>query len=102
LQVEELCDDERYRSLRILEEHESRELAEEEGKRAQTNAFHYDYDKCVSGKSPSCPGSAIKNLGSTLRSLFSAKKQYICITEVSYLILAKRKWMSTLSPFTEV
>jgi hypothetical protein len=40
-----MCDDERYRSLNIADEEDSRELDNEEEKRMQTNAIGFDYNR---------------------------------------------------------
>jgi hypothetical protein len=44
-QIEEMCDDERYRSLTIMEEQDSRDNDEEEDKRTKTNAIGFDYNR---------------------------------------------------------
>ena len=44
-QIEEMCDDERYRSLTIMEEQDSRDNDDEEEKRTKSNAFGFDYNR---------------------------------------------------------
>ena len=45
-QIEEMCDDERFWSLKILEDQGSKDLEdEEEAKRAATNTFAFDYNR---------------------------------------------------------
>ena len=40
-----MCEDERYRSLEVHEEEDSKEAEEEESKRSKSNAFAFDYNR---------------------------------------------------------